>query len=146
MVRRRAHKTETGTRVRSGFEATVLDDLTERGVVWAYEPHPLTWEDARRGARCLECGSDNTSTRRVYIPDARVAGRKSVWYLEIKGRLTVDDRRTLLGAKREGHDIRLVFMRDNKLTKAARSKRYSAWAEENGFPWAIGRVPEEWVK
>jgi hypothetical protein len=84
---------------------------------------------------------------RRYRPDIILApGHNDPIYIECKGYLRATDRTILKACLKAGHDIRLLFQRDNKLN--ARTKtRYSAWAERNGFKWAIGEeVPEEWVK
>lgn len=59
--------------------------------------------------------------------------------------MAASERKKLLDVKSANPDLdlRLVFMRDNKITKRSK-KRYSDWAEENGFPWAIGEPPDEW--
>jgi hypothetical protein len=43
-------------------------------------------------------------------------------------------------------DIRFVFQRSqNKISKNSKTT-YAMWAELNGFPWAEGLIPPEWLK
>lgn len=66
-----------------------------------------------------------------YGPNVRV------WY-EAKGRFMPADRAKLLAVK-EAHpsaDIRLVFQRNNKLSKDSNTT-YMEWAKKHGFPAAV---------
>jgi hypothetical protein len=115
---------------RSGFEYTVARSLTERGVEFEYEP---------KGA-IIEYKVDEV---RRYLPDFVVGGTR----IECKGRLTAADRKKLLLVKKQNPklDLRLLFQFDNKLSTRSKT-RYSAWAEKNGFKWAVGSVPREWLR
>lgn len=151
----RRYKTARGETVRSRFEKTVLDDLDDRGVVYDYEPFSVDWWDqSQKGLVCYDCGSRNVKKARSYTPDAEVEFLKDTtlgtagFVLEIKGRLTVDDRTTLEGVKRAhpGLDIRLLFMRDNPIRPKSRT-RYSDWARKAGFPYHVGaKVPDDWLR
>lgn len=109
-------------------------------------------------------------TQANYIPDFPVLkkGKKDLTnplnyiMLEVKGRLTLQDRKKMVLVKEANPalDIRFIFQSDNYLTKlTARQKnlkaqkkpfnkdRYSDWAEKNGFLWSVGpKIPEEWLK
>lgn len=67
--------------------------------------------------------------------------------IEAKGVLSREEREKLQWIKKHNPDadIRLVFQRNNKLTKRARSMRYTDWAAKHGFPSAVGSVPQEWL-
>ena len=69
-----------------------------------------------------------------YTPDFRI-GRDI--YLEVKGKLDYPTRRKMVAVKREHpeKDIRIVFMRDNKIKGTKMT--YGSWAEKNGFPWSV---------
>ena len=84
-------------------------------------------------------------TEALYLPDF-IVGKKII--IETKGHFDKDDRRKMRDVKRCNPqlDIRLVFQKDNKLSKAKRSKKYSQWAEYHGFKWAIGVIPDEWIE
>jgi len=38
----------------------------------------------------------------------------------------------------------MLFMRNNYLTKK-KAGTYGDWCDRNGFKWAVGRIPEEWL-
>lgn len=42
-------------------------------------------------------------------------------------------------------DIRFVFMDGNKKI-SGQKQTHGMWADKNGFPWASGRIPQEWIK
>jgi hypothetical protein len=69
-----------------------------------------------------------------YVPDY---SRGQV-IVEAKGRFTGADRRKMLRVK-EAHparDIRLCFMRDNKLYKGSKTT-YTQWAAKHGFKCSV---------
>jgi predicted nuclease of restriction endonuclease-like RecB superfamily len=75
---------------------------------------------------------------KFYKPDFIIRSKPKDIYIEAKGFFTPSDRTKLLAVK-EAHpdlDIRLLFQRDNWLTKAHK-QRYSDWARKNGFPFSI---------
>lgn len=74
------------------------------------------------------------------FPDGRVR------YIELKGWLRPSDRTKMRAVKELNPDldIRIVFLANNKLNKDS-TTRYSDWAEQHGFPWAIKEVPKEWL-
>lgn len=113
---------------RSHFEADVLNDLYARGHTdVTYEEDTIPYH----------------AKPQKYTPDLRLPNGV---YVEIKGRFTTHDRQKHLRIKEQApeHDIRFVFMYDNKLYKGAKST-YSQWCEAHGFKWAMKRVPEEWL-
>lgn len=86
--------------------------------------------------------------KKTYIPDFVIEfkdGRKL--YIEAKGFLRPEDRAKLLAVKAQhpDMDIRIIFERDNKLSRTSRT-RYSDWATKSGFPFSIGSVPREWFE
>lgn len=85
---------------------------------------------------------------KVYVPDFVITfkdGRKI--YIEAKGYLRPENRAQLLSVKSQypDMDLRLVFERDNKLSKTSRT-RYSDWAGKHGFMYCVGTIPEEWFE
>lgn len=85
------------------------------------------------------------AVQRHYIPDFRLANGS---YIEIKGRLTLEDRKKMLLVKEQHPDkiFRFIFGNgNNKLTKKSPTT-YLEWATKNGFE-AIDEsmpIPEEW--
>lgn len=87
------------------------------------------------------------SVPKDYIPDFVLtfpSGRKI--YIEGKGYFRSEDRRKLV-AVRDGNpkiDLRIVFQRDQKLSKR-HVMTYSQWATREGFKWAVGVIPKDWL-
>jgi hypothetical protein len=112
---------------RSKFEATVNNKLKIKNVDFKHEPFYLPYV-----------------TEALYLPDFVVNG---MIVIEAKGYFKPEDRRKMLDVKKfhPDLDIRLVFQRDNKLTKAKNGKTYTQWADQHGFKWAVGEVPNDWI-
>lgn len=123
-------------------------------MAYAYEAEELEWLETLPRAECQKCGSKGATRKRVYIPDLSAANPSMAGtsftlsgIVELKGRLTADDRKTLKGAKaaHPGREIRILFQRDNWMTRK-KARRYSDWARQNGFEYAIGReIPDSWL-
>ena len=112
---------------KSKFEARIAASLLARKVPFKYELWSYEYEQVR-----------------WYTPDWFLPGGVIV---ETKGKFTGADRTKMLDVK-EQHpdlDIRLVFMKDNPIRKGSKTK-CSQWAANHGFPYAIGNIPDEWIK
>jgi DNA-directed RNA polymerase subunit RPC12/RpoP len=137
--------TKTGVEVRSDYEKRVLDNLTERGYEYEYEPIKIHWSERLRGFSCSQCGGKEIVKGRTYTPDVRVRGR----LVELKGRLTSRNRKILSGVRETGDvSIRhILFQRDNTFTPALkRTPKYSDWARLGRWNWAIGEeIPDAWL-
>ena len=123
--------TKTGIKVKSKLEKRVADDLTDRGVKYLYEKDKVPYVIPE--------------SKHVYTPDFKIPYRK--WKLETKGRLDHTERVKLLHIKASNPDLdlRLVFQKDNVIRKGSKTK-YSDWATQHGFKFAIGKVPQEWLE
>ncbi len=116
-----------GHKYKSGLEVHNAQWLEENGVDFEYETMDLPY-----------------IKKHIYRPDFILPNGIIV---ETKGKFSSEDRSKHL-AVRESHphlDIRFVFGRDNYMTKRHVSK-YSDWCTKNGFLYALGRIPEEWMK
>ena len=116
---------------RSGFEEQVAKSLKRDKVKFEYESEKIPYVQP--------------SVNRKYTIDFKLPNGV---YVETKGRFTASDRKKMLWVKETNpnKDIRLLFQRDNYLTKS-RKTRYSDWATKNGFKYAVGnKVPKEWLK
>ena len=144
-MRRSKQFTNKGLQVRSKFEATVINDLDERGVRYEYEPGNIGYDQPIKAGECLECGSSNVVWKRKYLPDIRLADGSLV---EIKGYLKPDDRRTLI-AFRNSHlkvKLRILFQSDRYLDPKTKATSYTDWARREGFDCHVGNsIPEEWI-
>ena len=128
----RQGKRYKGVTYRSGFEASIAEQLDSDGIEFAYEP-----------------GTYLYSSPREYTPDFVLPGGVVV---EAKGNLSPQDRRLLLEVRDQnpGLDLRLLFERaGNRLTPkryAKTSMTYGEWATKHGFIWAEGpSIPREWI-
>lgn len=122
-----------GLTLRSGFEKRGAEFLDSRKVKYEYEEHKIKYTEP--------------ATNRTYTPDFRLPNGI---YLEYKGRFTPADRRkmALVIEQNPELDFRLVFMRDNTLSKNSRTT-YSAWCASRGIVCHVspdGSIPAEWLK
>lgn len=110
-----------------------------------------TWDAlAKRKTIKVEYEPDKIKYIRThqYLPDFKITKKDgSFFYVETKGYFRPNDRAKLRAVKEQnpGLDLRLVFQRDQPIYKGSPTY-YSKWAEDHGFPWAIGEVPEGWLK
>jgi hypothetical protein len=84
------------------------------------------------------------AVNRKYLPDMEL---ENGIIIEVKGRLTLEDRKKMLHVKEQYPelDIRFVFKIDNWLTKTKKHK-YSDWCKKHDYPFAIGGIPKAWAK
>lgn len=132
-------------RYRSKLEERVCNNLRNRGVKFSYEPYKIKYTVEVKPAFCPECGSKVVLKERTYTPDVVLSNGV---HIEIKGKLTGEMRTKMIAIKEcnPDLDIRLLFQRDNWLTKT-KATRYSTWAERNGFVYHVGeQIPSEWVE
>ncbi len=76
-----------------------------------------------------------------YWPDFPVITRSgNEFLLECKGYFRPEHKRKMLAVKKQHPelDIRILFYSYNK--------QYVRWAERNGFRYAIGTIPDEWLE
>jgi len=122
------------SRGRSGFEKKIMAALDSLGVAYEYETEHLKFTQPPRA--------------RYYIPDIILRAKDNhKIYIELKGKFDRDSQAKMRWVKEQNPelDIRLVFMRNNKMTKTAK-KTYTDWAEQHGFPYAVGSIPHEWLE
>lgn len=74
-----------------------------------------------------------------YLPDFIIITPTGKIYIETKGYFRPEAKRKLVAVKKlNPHlDIRILFY--------AANKKYIAWAIRNGFTYAVGKVPREWL-
>lgn len=151
--------------MRSKFERRIADSLEKRGISYEYESLQLEYYTRVRGGQCTNCGSSkHIAQQHWYTPDFIIPVRgdstlqsgvqckrddadSKLLIVEAKGRFTSVDR-TKMKQVKEAHpeeDIRFVFMSNNKIHKNS-DMRYGDWCDRHGFPWAIGDIPNEWLK
>lgn len=132
MARNRWKQEYQGLTLRSGFEKRVATFLDAKSVSYEYETVKLPYVEP--------------ATNRSYRPDFIL---ENGIHIECKGRFTPDDRRKMALIK-EQHpdlDIRLLFMRNNTLSKVSKTT-YTDWCEARGFPCHVsedGSIPPKWL-
>ena len=133
------------------------EDLTYRGVEYKsmleVEVAKLLYK-ARTKLKRSFCFSYEPVTfgyvlnERQYYPDFEILREDgSAIYIEVKGYLDRDAQRKMLAVKECNPDDTFVFLfsKDNPIRKGAKM-RYSDWCKKHGFDYAIGKVPERWLK
>ena len=112
------------------FEAEVAKQLVKGKM-------PFTFEDK------VVVFVEPANTRK-YIPDFMLSNGIII---EAKGRWTVHDRKKIILVIEQNPklDLRMLFQRDQFLNKGSKTK-YSVWCEKRGLKWAVGKVPDEWLK
>lgn len=108
---------------RNKFETAVYRQLTKARVRFRYEGEKIPY---------IYSGH--------YIPDFILVNPTGLLYVELKGYLRPEHKRKMIAVKKchPTYDIRFVFYKYNK--------SYIKWAEKNGFPWAIEKIPEVWYE
>ena len=129
---------------RSAFEFNLATKLYEAGIDFQYEPYQLKYELPMNNSYCAECECKEIYSTRKYVPDFILPNGLVI---EAKGEFTSQNRKKMLAIIESNPDldIRMVFMRDNYLSKKHANK-YSDWCERNGVTYAVGDIPEEWTK
>lgn len=76
---------------------------------------------------------------RHYIPDFVITTKTGKVYVECKGYLRPEHKAKMVAVKKlnPNMDIRILFY--------ATKKEYIKWAERNGFRYAVGEIPQEWL-
>ena len=112
--------------MRSGFERTLDAQLKASGVRYEYEPVKLAY-----------------TISHYYLPDWVLANGIHV---EAKGRFMKGDTAKMKAVKSAYPelDIRFVFMDAHKRIPGQK-QTHAMWADKHGFPWATGKIPEEWL-
>lgn len=121
------NKTRRETGYRSQFEKDLSDSFPE-DVKWEYETTNIPYE-----------------VRHIckYKPDFIFT--EQCFFLEAKGYFSKEDRDKILLVLEQhpGIDIRMVFYKDDHITK---SLTYSQWCDKHNIPWSIGTMPPSWKR
>jgi hypothetical protein len=112
---------------KSGFERTLATQLTHSGVGWSYETVKIPYT------------LDGT-----YNPDFIL---DNGIYIEAKGLLDRESKRKMVAVHKQHPelDIRFVFMQADKKIPGSK-QTHGEWATKNGYQFAEGKIPEEWLK
>ena len=130
-------------KTRSGFEDTIkglLESLI--GVTFWYEPLRIKYQTEAKYTPDFVIYKGKLKKPKKPLTASEL---KDTILIETKGYFKPEDRRKMKYVKRSNPDldIRMVFQRDNYLTKS-KKKKYSDWAEQHGFIYAVGTIPKDW--
>jgi len=116
---------------RSGLESQVASQLFKLGIVAPYE---------------FECGLIDYQDPKVhkYIPDFRLPNGIII---ECKGWFRPEDRKKhlLIKYQHPALDIRFIFSNPNSRLSKKSKTTYADWCVKNGFKFAKGIIPTEWL-
>jgi len=127
---------------RSEYERRQARRLLKNNISFLYEHQQLSFMADVRNARCRSCDSTDCVQLRSYTPDFYLT--ETGIFVETKGKFDAPNRTKMKQVCRQSdEDIRMVFMRDNWLTKK-KKMNYSRWCEINDITCAIGDIPLEW--
>lgn len=131
-TQREAYIKPKNSKYKSGFEVKIAKSLEEQGIEVKYEQTKIKFTVPPKD--------------RNYIPDFELPNGI---FVEGKGKLDRDAREkmALVIEQNPDKDIRLLFMRNNKISKVSNTK-YSDWCEKRSIKYAIseqGTVPESWI-
>jgi hypothetical protein len=119
-------ETPSGLVVNSKIEANVAEQLDSLGIEYGYESQRLSY--------VLE---------RTYVPDFILPNGIIV---EVKGWFLSEDRRKMKLVKKQYPHLDIRFVFQNASAKGQQSKVTNAeWAKKNGFLYAEGLIPKEWL-
>lgn len=130
---RRRHALKLG--YKSGLEETISRQIEDAGLVVRYEQDKINYVWPERAS--------------VYTPDfALPSSDGGVFFLETKGRWTVDDRHKHLLIKQQHPDldIRFVFSNQNSKLYKGSPTTYAQWCDKHGFRYANRTIPEAWLE
>lgn len=119
---------------RSGLEDKLSEQISDAGLEVIYERDKVTFSVPERQS--------------TYTPDFFITTENGGFYIEGKGRWTVDDRQRHL-LIREQHpnlDIRFVFSNANAKLYKGSPTTYAQWCDKFGFRYANKTIPPEWLK
>lgn len=110
-------------KTKNNFEQRTLEQLKRAKVNFQYESESIPYILSRR-----------------YYPDFIITTPQGKIYIECKGYLRPDHKAKMVAVKKlyPELDIRMLFYSSNR--------QYIRWAIKHGFPYAIGTIPEEWMK
>jgi hypothetical protein len=110
-------------KTRNAFEKEIEKQLKTAKVRFSYEPERIPYVVAGH-----------------YICDWVVWTPLGKVYIETKGYLRPESKRKMIAVKRQHPeiDLRILFYENRK----AQIK----WAERNGFRYAIGKIPDDWLR
>lgn len=120
---------------KSGLEDRLASQIEEAGITVQYETDKISYIWPERTA---------TYTPDFVLPKAN----GKTFYVEGKGRWTVDDRHKHLLVKEQypDLDIRFVFSNANAKLYKGSPTTYAQWCDKFGFKYANKTIPQSWLE
>ena len=143
MGRRQRQFPFEGMVFRSKYEQNQAAILINEGINFEYETVSMFYTQVVNKGECKDCGGTRVVKVRSYTPDFWFPESKI--FVETKGKFTPENRTKMKDITEQSeHDIRMVFMADNWLTRK-HGMRYSRWCELNDIQFAVGNIPLSWL-
>lgn len=133
---------------RSDLERDVGYWLDCNDYIYSYESKAYAYHVPARNVECGACGNTARNLKvRHYTPDFFFPNGVII---EAKGSFGQTDRRKVERTiKEHGIDLRMLFLRNNLIGRADRTKtRYGDWCDKRSIPWALwpkDQIPREWL-
>jgi predicted nuclease of restriction endonuclease-like RecB superfamily len=119
---------------KSGLEDKLSRQIEDAGLTVEYETDKIDYVWPERAAK--------------YTPDFKLPKPGGFFYVESKGRWTVDDRQKHLLIKDQHPeiDIRFVFSNANAKLYKGSPTTYAQWCDKFGFRYANKTIPQDWLE
>jgi predicted nuclease of restriction endonuclease-like RecB superfamily len=109
-------------KTRNKFEQKIQKQLRKAHATFSYETVRVPYILARN-----------------YIPDFILSTPMGRVFLECKGYFRAEAKAKMAAVKKQHPemDLRIIFY--------AKNEKNIKWGEKLGIPWAIGKIPKEWI-
>jgi len=122
------YKSQERYKLKSSFEETVAAQLEQLGFSVLYETKYIRYTQPAK--------------QRKYLIDFDLGA----FYVEVKGYLEPEDRKKLIWVKQYADkEIRILFQNASLPIYKGSKTTYGEWADKNGFKWAEGAIPQDWI-
>ena len=129
---------------KSKLEEEVANQLIDLDIKFKYELECFLFPMKIRNGECGDCKSKDVYRLTYYTPDFFLTDLNII--IETKGNFKSTDRSKILAFIEDNPDLdfRMVFQRNNKLRKNAKS-RYSDWCEKYKIPYCFKIITTKWL-
>lgn len=119
---------------RSGLETKCSKKISEFGHEVCYEQVKISYIQPEKS--------------RSYTPDFKIKTKDGCFYIESKGRWTMDDRKKHLLIKDQypNLDLRLVFQNCNTKLYKGSPTTYANFCDKHDLVYACKDIPDEWLR